>query len=142
MRLVLVEIIIGEKFKIYAMASMNDQREIDCDTHDFFEKAEEKFPGNLSGLMGKLNHSSNWGPPKNEQQCRSVGGGVFELKQGSLRLFWFYDKDSVIICTGGYFKAKRKTQDNAIKLAQGCREKYFEAIKIKPLPIISETEVT
>lgn len=52
-----------------------------------------------------------YGPPRSEPRCKSLGGGLYELRKQpkgkKLRVVWFYGGGSVIVCTAAFRKAER-----------------------------------
>jgi putative component of toxin-antitoxin plasmid stabilization module len=67
-------------------------------------------------------------PQRDPQRSRHVGGGVYEFKtlQG-WRLFYFVDRDRVIICTELCRKPKRRELRAIVRRAQAVRARYLEA---------------
>ena len=67
-------------------------------------------------------------PQRDPQRSRHVGAGVYEFKtlQG-WRLFYFFDRDHVIICTELCRKPKPRELRTIVRRAQSVRARYLEA---------------
>ena len=71
------------------------------------------------------------GPPRIKTKCRPLGGGVFELKPGAVRLPFFYGEGrrATIIITHGFMKQTRKTPPRERHHAEGQRSIYLAAVE-------------
>ncbi|MEM7483195.1 MAG: type II toxin-antitoxin system RelE/ParE family toxin [Acidobacteriota bacterium] len=68
----------------------------------------------------------------NITRCRPLEDGIFEFKDGSVRVLWFYDEGDPkirrhIICTHLFRKQGRKTPRREIKKAKKRRSLYLKA---------------
>ena len=54
---------------------------------------------------------ATYGPPRIKSKCRPLSDKIFELKPGSVRLPFFYDKNrrATIVITHGFMKQSQKT---------------------------------
>lgn len=83
------------------------------------------------------------GPPRNNADlCKSLGGGIFELRRQpkgkKLRTLFFYDDMSRIVLTNAFLKAET-TPRSELALARSLRKRYFEAKFRHGLQIVKET---
>lgn len=83
------------------------------------------------------------GPPRhNVALCKSLGGGVFELRRQpkghKLRTLFFYDEANRIVLTNAFLKAET-TPRTELELARSLRQQYFAAKLRNRLKIVKET---
>ena len=136
----LTELIKGEKFIIYALST-----DASAPYFDFMNYWEQQIPSEHLKMLSLLELSSNNGPPRNYQKSSEVylrnarpGEKLYEFKTTKLRIFYFYDKGGMIICTNGIHKKDEKKQIHFIDIAHDLMRQYFTAkatqkIKIVPL---------
>jgi phage-related protein len=78
------------------------------------------------------------GPPRSVEVCKSLGGGIFELRRQpkgpKLRVLFFYDDGYRIVCTNAFYKAER-TPRTEVKLARDLKRRYFSAKLLRRLRI-------
>lgn len=78
------------------------------------------------------------GPPRSVELCKSLGGGLFELRRQprgpKLRVLFFYDEGCRIVCTNAFYKAER-TPRMGVKLARALKRRYFSAKLLRRLRI-------
>jgi len=123
------EITRGARFRICAVGS-SDSGKVHIPYFDFLKEVTTTAPHERAKLIFLLDYTKDFGPPRDEQKCRSLAGheGLFEFKtRGGLRVFWFYDEDRLIVCTTGFVKKKQKTPAEEISKAEGWRAAYREA---------------
>jgi phage-related protein len=70
-------------------------------------------------------------------KARSVPlrNGVFRVREGNLRVFWFYDQDKVVVCTHGKIKKSQKTKKDDLEYAIELKKRYFSLERTK-IPIV------
>jgi phage-related protein len=84
------------------------------------------------------------GPPRhNVNLCKSLGGGVFELRRQpkgqKLRTLFFYDDLSRIVLTNAFLKAETTPRTRTeIALARSLKRRYFEAKFRHGIEIVKE----
>ncbi len=100
-----------------------------CPTLKFFEEAKAAFPDSWMDLLNVLDETARSGPPRNPQKFNSLNNGLYELKSWKLRLICFFDDESLIICTHGFFKHRQVTPDDEKERAHRMRNAYLEAKK-------------
>lgn len=85
---------------------------------DFVTLSEQRFK-----------RTADHGPPYNKEQCKELDDGIFEFKAGNgSRVLWFYDKNSVIICSHGFQRPSNSTNKAygpEIKAAKAARKRYL-----------------
>lgn len=80
------------------------------------------------------------GPPRdNPSLCKKVRGEIWELRKGSLRLFWFADEGKVVVGTSAYQKQGRKAPGRHIDTADAARRTYLAAKRAGKLGFIDLT---
>jgi len=82
------------------------------------------------------------GPPKhNADLCKSLGGGIFELRRQpkgqKLRTLFFYDDLCRIVLTNAFLKAET-TPRTELALARGLKKRYFEAKLRSGIQVLEE----
>lgn len=116
----------GIRFSIFAWGDENS-----CELLEFLEKLEEDTNSDATRLSYLISRTAEYGPPRNEQQCRALEGrhaeGLFEFKApGGARILWFYDANRIIICTHGFVKKGTNTPRGQIDRAQSIRQQYLK----------------
>jgi phage-related protein len=124
MAVVIRRIAAGRAFRIYAFGDQDD-----CPLADFLARLgrdDEAERDKILALIGRIAES---GVPRNEQKCRVFRElDVFELKTtGGVRVFAFYDKGRVIVCSHGFLKKSQKTPKNELNRAVAIRAEYLKA---------------
>ena len=87
----------GAKFEVYAWTE-NDG----CPVLEFLENLQKD--GNPDGvrLMNLIRRTADLGPLFNIRHCRRLEDDIFEFKAPNTgRIFFFYDRGRMIICTHG-----------------------------------------
>ena len=82
------------------------------------------------------------GPPKhNADLCKSLGGGIFELRRQpkgqKLRTLFFYDDLCRIVLTNAFLKAET-TPRTELALARGLKKRYFAAKLRSGIQVLEE----
>lgn len=115
---------------IYAIGG-NDES---CPLRDFLEAAEA---GEAKKMYARIAYSAQKGPPRNKEQCRDIGDKIFELKTKDLRVFFFYDKGRVIVCSHGWEKDQQKLDPREKERAIRARTQYFAAKRDGLLEVVA-----
>jgi phage-related protein len=106
---------------------------------DFLEQAATYHENDFRKLLALLDHCVCNGMPTNEQKVRKLEGrfdDLLEFKAGCLRLFWFWDKGKVVICTHGIVKKSQATPQKDLKTANERRKAYLAAKKNNEIKIL------
>ena len=103
--------------------------ESSCELFEFFEEQGRDRPDEMKRLLSLLDRSAEKGVPNNIEHVRFFNKeGIFEFKtRGGLRVFAFWDKGRLIICTNGFVKKKQKTPKREIQKAVAWKKAYFKA---------------
>jgi phage-related protein len=111
-------IVAGAQFSIHALCFENK-----CEVRRFLSDLDES---RRKKMIQRLNIIAENGLPKNEEQCRFVGDGVFEIKTHGVRLFAFHDGAKLIIVSHGMEKGTKKVQDQEIQRAKSLKREYLQ----------------
>ncbi len=125
---------LGEKHTIRAIAfpAAEPHARDSCPTLKFFEEQSKRDAEECAHLAALLTQTARSGPPQNPTRFKPLSGtdGLYEFKTpGGLRLFCFWDDDSLIICTHGMLKKQQKTPKHEIKRAGQLKSAYLDAKK-------------
>jgi phage-related protein len=114
-----------------------------CQVLDYIDGLGANYVAAKRGLIRVLRvELPQDGPPThNAQRCKSLGGGIFEIRRQpkgqKLRVLFFYDDGCRIICTNAFSKAET-TPQTEIVLARELRERYMTAKFRRKLEILEE----
>lgn len=103
-----------------------------CPVLAFFEEQKKQHPDDFNNLMALLTRTAKEGALTNDTQFKHLSGtdGLYEFKTGGgLRLFCFWDKGSLIVCTHGTVKKRQKADLAEIKRAADMKTEYEKAKK-------------
>jgi phage-related protein len=115
-----------------------------CQVLDFLRQLPPNYAAAQRWMLQFLFlHLPAAGPPKhNADLCKSLGGGIFELRRQpkgqKLRTLFFYDDLCRIVLTNAFLKAET-TPRTDIALARSLKKRYFEAKFRHGLQILKET---
>lgn len=104
-----------------------------CPTLRFFQEASRLYPDSWLDLSAVLDETAKSGPPKNDSKFKHVKDGIYEFKSWKLRVFCFFDDNSIILCTHGVFKHTQQASQEEIEEAKSKRSAYLEAKKRKQI---------
>jgi len=118
-----IELLCEGKFRLYSV--LNNQRQNEL--LDFFEGLGANLHKNRDGMLQLLERTAAHGPSRNTDISHQIDGEIWEFIKGRLRVFWFYDKGQIIICTHGIIKRSNKISNAEKQKAQQIREAYIKA---------------
>jgi phage-related protein len=98
----------------------------ECPLMDSLEALEGPLARDGRRMLNLLSRVSTDGPPRKVEVSHDIGDGIWEFIQGRLRVFYFYDRDRLIICSHGLIKKTGKTPAADIGRARECRRRYFD----------------
>lgn len=98
-----------------------------CPLLEFLGGLEGSLAGDGRRMLALLARVADQGPPRNAEASHQVGGGLWELIQGRLRVLWFYDVGRVVVCSHGFIKRTQKTPARELDLARASRARYLRA---------------
>jgi phage-related protein len=119
--MVLFEILSSE-FSVYAAG----ESQTGCDLRSFISGLASNLKGDGRGILALLKRIAQKGPILNPEISHKIEGNLFQLRQGRIRVLYFYDKGKIIICTHGFIKKSSKTPDTEKEQAKFVMKKYFE----------------
>jgi phage-related protein len=88
-----------------------------CYVIEFIEQLELDEQAKLLSL---LERTADYGPPRNTEKFKKLGGDIWEFKSYQVRILCF------IIATHGFKKKRDKTPKREIERAERMREEYLE----------------
>lgn len=101
----------------------------DCALLDFLEGLEGHLAKEGTRAELLLERVAAQGPRLGNEISKPLGGEIFELRFGSIRMLWFYDAGQVVVVTHGFVKKGQKTPPVEIRRAEQARKEYFEALR-------------
>ncbi len=114
-----------------------------CRVLDYIDGLGANYAAAKRGLIRVLRVElpQNGPPAHNAELCKSLGGGIFELRRQpkgqKLRVLFFYDDRRRIVCTNAFSKAETTPQAE-VELARELRERYMVAKFRRKLEILEE----
>jgi len=92
----------------------------------------KKFFQNLTpeqrvGITSAIWYIAHHGPPIRQDKFNSEGDKIYAIKDESVRIYCFFDKDSLILLTNGVIKKKRKADPTDLKRAKKIRQLFLDA---------------
>jgi Phage derived protein Gp49-like (DUF891) len=117
----------GARFRLIAIGTQENEK-IHLPYFEFQQEAEHRAPSEWPKLVRILDHTAEAGPPRDEEKSKPLREKILEFRtKGGLRLLWFYDEGSVVICVNGYIKQGQKTPNAEIDAAIQWKSKYLTA---------------
>jgi hypothetical protein len=127
----------GGRFRLIAIGTQDNDK-IRLPYLEFQEEAMSSAPNEWPKLVRILDYVAEAGPPRDEEKSKLLREGIFEFRtKGGLRLLWFYDEGSVVICVNGYIKQGQKTPEKHIQEALNWKKVYLQAKKTRTLKDIT-----
>lgn len=121
------------QWNIYAICAADGQSEVE----DFLTSLPPNMQASAEGMVSLLTHVAEKGPQNlPDTLCHTVADGIWEFIKGRLRVFWFYDRGKVVICTHGLIKKGQKTPQQDIQTAQSCKRDYDAAMLANHVEIL------
>jgi phage-related protein len=113
----------GAASRVYLLADGSN-----CPAEDFLTETATLHPDEFAKLTKLLDHSCDYGLPKNKQKVNTLGDGLCEFKTiGGLRLIWFWDANRIILCTHGFLKKRQTTPPGELATAAKWKKAYESA---------------
>ena len=117
----------GARFRLIAIGTQDNDK-IRLPYFEFQEEALSYAPQEWPKLVRILDYVVEAGPPRDEEKSKPLREKIFEFRtKGGLRLLWFYDEGSVVICANGYIKQGQKTPEQHIEEAITWKKSYLQA---------------
>jgi len=111
----------GKVCKVYAIGASRQE----CYLIDFLNELEANYDANRDGLYALFDFTVDKGFELIRSKSVFLRDGVFRVREGNLRVFWFYDEGKVIVCTHGIIKKKQKTDKGDLDYAIEVKRRYF-----------------
>src|SRR6266487_4455068 len=125
--IVAYEINRGARFRLIAIGRQ-EHGKIHLPYFEFQQEALRRAAKEWPKLLRILDYVVETGAPKSAEKSKQLREGIFEFRtKGGLRLLWFYDEGSVVICVNGYIKQGQKIPSQQIDQAIQWKNRYFEA---------------
>ncbi len=105
------------------VAAVTDRGE--CPLVDFLEALDGDLADDGSRMVAVLERVASSGPRRDTQVSRQIGPGLFEFRKGRIRIAWFYDEGTLIVCPHGFIKKTPKTPPAEIRKATSVHNRYF-----------------
>jgi len=82
------------------------------------------------------------GPPKAREMTKDLGDGIREFRSvaGEFRVYWFYDRDRVIVCTHAFEKDEQGDRPVEKRRAERIRLEYQRARETGELEVSGPEE--
>ncbi|MCF6178583.1 MAG: type II toxin-antitoxin system RelE/ParE family toxin [Geopsychrobacter sp.] len=125
----------GESFRIFSLCDEAGSSEIDkiaASINNSQIKQIEKLDATFErmALHGQRSLPTD--------RCHHIDDGIWQFRADDIRVFWFYDKGNVIICTHGFIKKVNRTPRKQIDKAKTVRAEYHSAKKEGQLTTVEE----
>lgn len=120
-----VEIAKGARFTVLALrATAGEPAQLESFVTSLPDREQRK-------LLDRLWLAANYGPLMNPTQSKAVAGteGLFELKSGSVRVFYFYWGRGNMVLTHGFVKRTPRTPRQEIDRAERLRGQFLSAFR-------------
>jgi phage-related protein len=135
MNVIKVDTYRGEIFRIFSLCDETGSSEIDK-IAAAINKSQIK---QIVKLGTTFERAALHGPESlHGDRCHHIEDGIWQFRADDIRVFWFYDEGSVIICTHGYLKKVNKTPRKQIDKAKSIRNDYVQSKKEGKLTIMEE----
>ncbi len=135
--IVAYEINRGARFRLIAIGRQ-EHGKIHLPYFEFQQEALRRAAKEWPKLLRILDYVVEAGAPKSAEKSKQLREGIFEFRtKGGLRLLWFYDEGSVVICVNGYIKQGQKIPSQQIDQAIQWKNRYFEAKQTRKLKDIT-----
>lgn len=121
----------GKVFRVYAIGSSVTR----CDLLDFLNDLESNYHANRDGLYALFDVTAEKGFDLIKHKSVPLRKGIFRVREGDLRVFWFYDEDRIMVCTHGIIKKKQETDKGELDYAIEVKKRYFRS-KGTEIPIV------
>lgn len=112
----------GKKFIIYAIAPPHGNPLVKQFIEEDLEEAERKQ------IVKAIIRAADHGPPLNPEKSRAIAGesNLYELKEGRVRVMYFYGGKGVIVLSHGFLKNAGPPVQNDIARAKRLRDQYLQ----------------
>jgi len=110
----------GRKFALYAIMQGEDVVE-------YLAKLESENVRAHDQIVRRLEQLAEHGPSRKKNEFNALGHDLYEAKAKSgPRVIFFYDQNSIIICSHAFDKQRQKTPRKELDKAHNRKLAYFE----------------
>lgn len=135
-----VKVLSEMRFRIVAVCDAGS-----CPAEDFINEGEETTKSLRVGLLEMIGHVAEkglQGVPAAWWHEADKARGIYELRKGPLRLFFFKGEGrDIAVCTSGIRKSGQKADKSSVNKAAAWKADYFYAVANKNIEVVEdETE--
>lgn len=106
-----------------------------CPLLDFLGGLEGSLARDARRMLALLVRVAEHGPLRNTEISHQIEAAVWELRQGRLRVLWFYDVGRIVVCSHGFVKRTSKVPAREVDLARANRARYLRARERRQIEI-------
>lgn len=120
-----VEIATGARFTVLALRENAGKiAQLESFISSLLDKEQRR-------LFDRIWLAANYGPLTNPTQSKALAGteGLFELKSGSIRVFYFYWGRGTMALTHGFVKRTPRTPRQEIERAERLRKDFLNVFR-------------
>lgn len=130
-----LRLLLEEKYRLLAVCSGRS----DCQLLDFLNELGSNLQDQADRVFYRLEETARHGPSSNPEICRKIGQEIWELREGRIRVLWFYGEDlEIIICSHGFLKKTQKNPKNEKTRAVSARKDYFRTLAQGEIKILKD----
>ena len=128
-------LLVQEKYQIFATCS--DRGE--CQLLSFLNELEGVLQEQADRMLNFLERVAHTGPPRRYEVCHQIQGGIWQFRQGRIRVLWFFGAGpEIVVCSHGFMKASQRTPQEQIKRAEIIRRRYFSDLERGEIEILPD----
>src|SRR4030066_2271851 len=98
----------------------------ECELLSFLNEMEGPIGRAAIRMASILERTAKEGPSRRTEISHQIEDEIYEFIQGRLRVLWFYDEGSLVVCSHGFVKKTRKTPRPELRRAKDTRRRYFD----------------
>lgn len=137
MNIIKVETYPRERFRIFACCDDEGGSEID----KIVEGCDKSQNKSIEKLAALFERAAIHGPRSlPEPKSHQIEGDIYQFRADDIRILWFYDEGSIIVCAHGFIKKSNKTPKRDIRKASKNMAEYFEGKKKGTLVVKEERD--
>lgn len=129
-----IELLTKGQYAIYAALSERGENEL----LDFLEGLAPNLHKNRDAMLQLLEAVAAQGPSRNTEISHQIDEEIWEFIKGRIRVFWFYDKNKIIVCTHGIVKKTQKITKSDKDKAKNIYKTYMAAKQNNTLQEVTE----
>jgi hypothetical protein len=110
------QLVIGEKFTISELVRQGRSL-----FREFFDSLTKQQQAKVLRILERI---ADHGPPRNEEKFVHEEDGIYAIKDFKVRIYCFYDRESLILLTHGAIKKGNKAKPEDLRRAKRLRGEY------------------